>query len=192
MPWPANRARSRSSDSGLIPVTIVRREPGTACSTRHQAATADGVRLRLVLPDTLLPVQASAPTRWQIQGQQVLFDPIDQMRGKVAAVCRVRPRESAYSGPCVEDAPDLLVDFARGYRVSWGTSLGGAPAGQFEDNTRKWSGDHIVDPLLVPGVLFMNRPFQGAGARLLDLAPTILDALGVPKDPGMEGSPLLA
>jgi arylsulfatase A-like enzyme len=40
-------------------------------------------------------------------------------------------------------------------------------------------------------VLFMNRPFRGAGARLVDLAPTILAALGVPKGPAMEGSSLL-
>jgi hypothetical protein len=75
--------------------------------------------------------------------------------------------------------------------VSWGTALGGLPAGCFEDNRKKWSGDHIIDPCLVPGALLMNRPFRGDGARLLDLAPTVLDALGVPKGPAMEGSSLL-
>jgi uncharacterized repeat protein (TIGR01451 family) len=53
---------------------------------------AGQVRLRLILPDNLLAVQASAPTRWQIQGQQVLFDPVEQMRGRVAAVYRLRVR----------------------------------------------------------------------------------------------------
>jgi bisphosphoglycerate-independent phosphoglycerate mutase (AlkP superfamily) len=43
----------------------------------------------------------------------------------------------------------------------------------------------------VPGVLLMNRPFRGEGARLIDLAPTILAALGLPAAPGMEGSSLL-
>ena len=33
----------------------------------------------------------------------------------------------------------------------------------------------------------MNRPFRGEGARLVDLAPTILAALGVPRGPAMEG-----
>ena len=62
--------------------------------------------------------------------------------------------------------------------------MGGVPAGgHFEDNTKKWCGDHIIDPALVPGVLFMNRPFRGEGARLVDLAPTILAALGVPAGP---------
>ena len=72
------------------------------------------------------------------------------------------------------------------------TGLGGIGEGVFEDNTRRWSGDHIVDPTLVPGVLFMSRPFRAQQPRMLDLAPTILAALGVPKGPAMEGASLLA
>ncbi len=115
---------------------------------------------------------------------------VDPASGDLA-IHRVRPRESVYSGPFVSGAPDLLVDFAPGYRVSWGSSLGGASAAPFEDNTRKWSGDHIVDPRCVPGVLFMNRPFRQTDADLKDMAPTILDALGVARGPLMEGSSLL-
>ena len=69
--------------------------------------------------------------------------------------------------------------------------MGGVADSEFEDNVKKWSGDHIIDPDHVPGVLFMNRPFRGEGARLLDLAPTILAALGVAKGPAMEGESLL-
>jgi uncharacterized repeat protein (TIGR01451 family) len=53
---------------------------------------ANAVRLRMVLPDTLLPVEATAPTRWQIQGQQVLFEPFEQMNSRIALVYRVRVR----------------------------------------------------------------------------------------------------
>ena len=60
----------------------------------------------------------------------------------------------------------------------------GSRESQLEDNVKKWSGDHIIDPDQVPGVLFMNRPFRGEGARLLDLAPSILAALGVAQGPG--------
>ena len=94
-------------------------------------------------------------------------------------------------GPHTGDAPDLLVHFAAGYRASWATALGGAGGGHFEDNTRKWAGDHIIDPAFVPGVLLMNRPFRTDRPRLLDLAPTITDALGVPKEAAMEGESLL-
>jgi bisphosphoglycerate-independent phosphoglycerate mutase (AlkP superfamily) len=92
----------------------------------------------------------------------------------------------------VTEAPDLLVDYAAGYRVSWSSSMGGIAENQIEDNVKKWSGDHIVDPDQVPGVLFMNRAFRANGARLLDLAPTILAALGVPNGPAMEGESLLS
>jgi hypothetical protein len=37
----------------------------------------------------------------------------------------------------------------------------------------------------------MNRPFQQKGARLVDLAPTILAALSVSKGSAMEGESLL-
>jgi predicted AlkP superfamily phosphohydrolase/phosphomutase len=114
----------------------------------------------------------------------------DQERGHARAIHRAQPREAVYHGPYLEEAPDILVDFAPGYRISWSSSMGGVAAGQFEDNVKKWSGDHIIDPVHVPGVLFMNRPFRAEGARLLDLAPTILEALGVPKGPAMEGNSL--
>lgn len=69
--------------------------------------------------------------------------------------------------------------------------MGGVARHAVEDNLKPWSGDHIIDPALVPGVLLMNRPFEGAGARLVDLAPTILTALGVATGPLMEGRSLL-
>jgi arylsulfatase A-like enzyme len=37
----------------------------------------------------------------------------------------------------------------------------------------------------------MNRAFREASASLIDLAPTILAALGVPQHPAMEGESLL-
>ncbi|MEO6809853.1 MAG: phosphodiesterase, partial [Isosphaeraceae bacterium] len=114
---------------------------------------------------------------------------VDPDRQKVA-VREVKTRAELYSGPFAHESPDLVVHFAAGYRVSWGASLGGVGDGHFEDNVKKWSGDHIIDPALVPGVLAMNRGFRTDGARLIDLAPTILDALGVPNEPPMEGSSL--
>lgn len=113
----------------------------------------------------------------------------DPARGTVA-VRSVATRAQLYSGPYADASPDLAVNLAAGYRASWTTALGGIPAELLEDNVKRWSGDHIVDPALVPGVLFMNREFRGEGARLQDLAPTILHALGVPVPPVMEGAPL--
>jgi len=115
---------------------------------------------------------------------------VDPVRGTVA-VRDVKQRHEIWTGPFAAESPDLLLLFANGYRVSWGTGLGAVPRGWFEDNVRKWSGDHIIDPPLVPGVLFMNRPFSTENPRLLDLAPTILSALGAPPGEHMEGESLL-
>jgi len=116
---------------------------------------------------------------------------LEDPQHSAVAIRSVVAREQVYRGEQTHEAPDLLVNFARGYRASWGTALGAVPEESFEDNTRRWSGDHIIDPSLVPGVLFMNHPFRQEGAGLIDLAPTILQALGVPKEPAMEGKALL-
>lgn len=109
------------------------------------------------------------------------------------AVNSVARAEQIYSGAFAGEAPDLLVNYAPGYRVSWQTALGGMPHGVFEDNLRRWSGDHIIDPQAVPGILLMNRP---AAPRAIlpdirDLAPTILSHFGVAPHPAMEGKSLL-
>ena len=115
---------------------------------------------------------------------------VDPVRAQVA-VRGARTRAQVYSGPFAAESPDVMVDFNAGYRVSWSTALGGMGHGLFEDNVKRWGGDHVIDPLLVPGVLFMNRPFDGSAARLIDMAPTILDALGVAAPGVMEGVSLL-
>jgi predicted AlkP superfamily phosphohydrolase/phosphomutase len=116
---------------------------------------------------------------------------VDPVRGNVA-IRSVRRRDKIYHGACTDDAPDLLVCCAEGYRSSWSTALGGVPGELFEDNVRRWSGDHIVEPALVPGVLFLNRPFRDAAPSLVDLAPTILAAFGVEQGDAMEGESLLS
>jgi bisphosphoglycerate-independent phosphoglycerate mutase (AlkP superfamily) len=68
--------------------------------------------------------------------------------------------------------------------------VGGFAHSLFEDNKRRWSGDHIVDPEAVPGILFMNRAARHNHAAIIDLAPTILDYLGVTVPGSMEGSTL--
>ena len=116
---------------------------------------------------------------------------VDGERGGVA-VRRVERREEAYAGPYVSDAPDLLVHYAPGYRVGWASGMGGVAEQVFSDNTKPWSGDHIIDPTLVPGFLMMNRGFDGSNARLVDMAPTILAALGALPCADMEGVSLIS
>lgn len=122
--------------------------------------------------------------------QEGLANFVDQDRG-APAIRSVSRKDQIYSGPYTADAPDLLVNFHPGYRVSWPTSLGGFSHCLFEDNTRRWSGDHIIDPDAVPGIFFMNRTALHNHAHMLDLAPTILKYFNVPGHDTMEGKPLL-
>ena len=108
------------------------------------------------------------------------------------AIRSVSRREQLYSGKFVRNAPDLLVNFNPGFRVSWRTAVGGFANSLLEDNKRRWSGDHIVDPESVPGILFMNRVACRNHAQMVDLAPTILNYLGVTVPQFMEGKSLLS
>ncbi len=103
----------------------------------------------------------------------------------------VKRRSEVYVGDYAVESPDLVINFAEGYRASSTTALGGIPSEVFEDNVRPWSGDHVVDPDLVPGVFFSSRPFRNGSVNMLDMAPTILNALGISKGPKMEGSSIL-
>jgi predicted AlkP superfamily phosphohydrolase/phosphomutase len=134
------------------------------------------------------------------------------------AVLEAVPRSRAYKGPYTENAPDILVGYAEGYRVSWDSATGKAAAEAFSDNLKAWSGDHCVHPRIAPGVLFSNLKFDAAtakcpnpkccakveadqtycaqcgattGPNIMDLGPTILELFGVRRPDYMDGKSLL-
>jgi predicted AlkP superfamily phosphohydrolase/phosphomutase len=94
-----------------------------------------------------------------------------------------------YSGPYLENGPDLLIGYNAGYRVSWDGASGVVAGPVFADNTKPWSGDHCIDPRLVPGVLFCNRPIQADDPALIDIAPTALQLFGIKPPAWMDGRP---
>jgi predicted AlkP superfamily phosphohydrolase/phosphomutase len=106
------------------------------------------------------------------------------------AVKQVYNTREIYSGPYKNDAPDLIVGYHVGYRVSWETAVGEVTGKIFHDNEKAWSGDHCIDQSLVPGVLFCNRRISDEHPRLMDIGPTVLDMFGVKVPPNMDGRPL--
>jgi len=106
------------------------------------------------------------------------------------AIRKVYRAAKAYRGPYKDAAPDLIVGYDEGYRVSWDSANGKTARTIFSDNTKAWSGDHCVDPSVVPGVLFCNRQIAEEQPRLIDMAPTILTLLGVPVPDYMDGRAL--
>ncbi len=95
-----------------------------------------------------------------------------------------------YQGPYVQEAPDLLVGYDHGYRASWDCASGVVSGPVFEDNVKAWSGDHTVDPRLVPGVLFCSHAIDAEDPGLIDMAPTVLRLFGQEPPPHMDGRPL--
>jgi len=86
---------------------------------------------------------------------------------------------SVYRGPYTENAPDLIVGYGAGYRASWDSVLGKVTGQVFEDNMKAWSGDHCIDPRLVPGVLFSSHKIVAEKPHIADVAPTILTLFGL-------------
>jgi len=103
------------------------------------------------------------------------------------AIRKMRATYETFDGPYRLDAPDLLIGYEGGYRNSWECATGSVTASVFSDNTRSWSGDHCVDPDIVPGVLFCNRRIRAERPRLLDIPVSILELFGQKRAAYMQG-----
>ncbi len=118
---------------------------------------------------------------------EALKDPQDG----ALAVSKVYDTAKQYKGLYAREAPDLVVGYNPGYRVSWESVTGAVEAEIFSDNLKAWSGDHHVDPVKVPGVLFSSAPLENAEPHIVDIAPTVLKNFKVKIPSYMEGKPLL-
>jgi predicted AlkP superfamily phosphohydrolase/phosphomutase len=108
------------------------------------------------------------------------------------AIRKVEVAERLFDGPQKYDAPDLLVGYEGGYRNSWECATGAVTEEVFSDNTKSWSGDHCVDPAIVPGVFFCNRPIVVENPHLLDIAVSVLRLFGQEPPAAMTGRFLFA
>lgn len=117
------------------------------------------------------------------QKLEALRDPLDQS----VAIRRVFDSEKEYSGLYTSEAPDLIVGYAPGYRISWDSITGGMQGEVFSNNTKAWSGDHHVNPEEIPGILITNRALQEESPHIGEIAPTVLDLFAVPIPRYMEG-----
>ena len=118
---------------------------------------------------------------------EALKDPADG----ASTIRTVHDTNKAYRGLYKGEAPDLIIGYFPGYRVSWESVTGTIEPQIFSDNVKAWSGDHHVDPELIPGILLTNRKLTAQKPHIVDIAPTMLDLFAI-KVPGyMEGRVIL-
>jgi len=118
---------------------------------------------------------------------RVLTDP----ESGAQAIRDVYDTKKIYRGPYADEGPDLIVGFARGYRVSWTSVTGAVAPCLFEDNVKSWRGDHCLNPPDVPGIFFCNRKIQAEKVDIMDVGPTVLDLFGVPVPEHCDGRSLM-
>ncbi|HEX9707067.1 MAG TPA: alkaline phosphatase family protein, partial [Steroidobacteraceae bacterium] len=123
--------------------------------TKAYASGLNGIYLNLQGRERLGVVRAGEVARLKQEISEKLGGFVDPVTGS-PVVLKVYDAASIYEGGETGHAPDLVIGFAAGFRASWQTALGGVPAALVVDNRKNWSGDHCVDPSLVPGVLFTS------------------------------------
>jgi predicted AlkP superfamily phosphohydrolase/phosphomutase len=111
--------------------------------------------------------------------------------GGQRVVLRVFRGKEIYSPERAAEGPDLVVGYDRGYGCSDESTLGEITEAVIQDNTSRWSGNHLMAPEVVPGVLLLNRRLRADGHDLTDVTATILSHYGIGPLPGMTGRPIL-
>jgi predicted AlkP superfamily phosphohydrolase/phosphomutase len=173
---------------------IVPSRPGQApvdwSRTRAYGVGFNGVYLNLAGREgqgVVDPAQADALLDELSAGLLALRDP---QTGR-APVLRVWKSKDIYSAERRAEAPDLVVGYDAGYGCSDESTLGEVAEAVLEDNVRGFTGNHLMAPEVVPGILLVNRKLVRGGHELTDLTVTLLRHFGLPPADGLRGHSIL-
>lgn len=107
---------------------------------------------------------------------------------------RVFKREELFHGPFASEAPDLVLDWWSDQAFQTQPSFpedGDKPVLQIRERKPmtepEWSGTHRLDGILVVKSPATRKAVQIQGARLMDMAPTLLHLLGQQVPDDMDG-----
>jgi len=110
----------------------------------------------------------------------------------------VKKRGEIYWGNFLRHAPDLLIIFNSGWQAArHPETMTTKKSNGYVNSNPRWSGGHdgTHDPLDVPGIIGVLGPgiqsSQELQIPLWDVAPTILNLMGVPIPTDMDGKPFL-
>ena len=101
----------------------------------------------------------------------------------------VYKKEDLFKKKNIENAPDLIVTFKRGYSVV-GEEIrlhDLTDTGQIISDSRNWSGIHEPEGVFVSYGKSFKNGYRVDGANIIDIAPTLLYLLGVPVPESMDG-----
>jgi predicted AlkP superfamily phosphohydrolase/phosphomutase len=91
---------------------------------------------------------------------------------------RVFITSEIYKGANLKLGPDIIVGCKSPYGLDYSAATGGIAEKGVIPNTSRWSGDHIIDPHMVPAMLMTNFKRSDKTPVIWDLAPTILTLFG--------------
>jgi predicted AlkP superfamily phosphohydrolase/phosphomutase len=115
-----------------------------------------------------------------------LREAVDPATGELVVVNAYIAEDAYKYDDQLEIGPDMILGWSKGMRCSDASSIGKIPREVFEDNTRIWSGSHLMDPSVVPGILLTSRPLKKPAPRLENLAAAVLAEFGIERFPRRE------
>ncbi len=115
---------------------------------------------------------------------------VDPKNGQKVISCAYISEDN-FSKNFIGRAPDIILGFDRGYRISDESALGSLSREMVSDNMGWWSGDHCVDPRKVPATFIANFKIQSPVPDMQDVAPTILKYFGIATPAQMTGKALI-
>lgn len=134
------------------------------------------------------PDEAGALVDAIVTGLEQMTDPADGKR----IVKKAYRAAEAYTGARLAEAPDVVVGYDAGYCCSDSSTLGNIDRRLVDPNTGgEFTGNHLNDPAVVPGILLVNRKLTKDGHDLTDVTATLLHHFGLSVPADMVGKPIL-
>lgn len=104
---------------------------------------------------------------------------------RAGIIDKIYRREEVYDGTYVENAPDLVIEMAKGYHLQEG--LGPTLLTAAMDGVTVVSGQHRKEGIFLIKGKGVTKGVEIKSSRIIDIAPTLLYLQGIPIPRAMEG-----
>jgi predicted AlkP superfamily phosphohydrolase/phosphomutase len=104
---------------------------------------------------------------------------------RAGIIDKIYRREEVYDGTYVENAPDLVIEMAKGYHLQEG--LGPTLLTAAMDGVTIVSGQHRKEGIFLIKGKGVTKGVEIKSSRIIDIAPTLLYLQGIPIPRAMEG-----